>query len=242
LVDLIPVSDRNMSLDFKLRRGLRGVSWPEQFWNPIWLSPADPQTIQELFEVPLSAEELYEEALSLWATSRGDLIDKTLEFYSNFYLPDDILTKVDRASMLVSLESRAVFLDNDLVEFCRRLPNRFKIRNGERKWLLRRAMRGWLPSQTINRRKKGFGIPLAKWLRSWPRPDRASLANGMFKPTAIEEKWRRHLEGKSDERLLLFTWLALKFHLAARSEGAAAVRGAYGPSMPQQCAALTAGP
>jgi asparagine synthase (glutamine-hydrolysing) len=65
LVDLLPVSDRNMSLDFKLRRSLKGLEWPEQYWNPVRLSPADPKTVQEIFETPLTAEELYEEALDL---------------------------------------------------------------------------------------------------------------------------------------------------------------------------------
>jgi asparagine synthetase B (glutamine-hydrolysing) len=77
--------------------------------------------------------------------------------------------------MMVSLESRAVFLGNDLVEFCRRLPGRFKLHNGRRKWLLRKALEPWLPAQTLERRKKGFGIPLAKWLRHWPVPVNGSL-------------------------------------------------------------------
>ena len=74
--------------------------------------------------------------------------------------------KVDRAAMMVSLESRAVFLDNDLVEFCRRLPYRFKYRNGTRKYLLKKALAPLLPKAVLSRRKKGFGIPLAKWLKS----------------------------------------------------------------------------
>ncbi len=215
LVDLLPVSHNNMSLDFKLRRSLNGLSWPEAYWNPIWLAPADPQTMREIFEEPLGAEELYEEALDAWAASKGDLVDKTLEFYTNFYLPDDILTKVDRASMMVSLELRAVFLDNDLVEFCRRLPNRFKLRNGTRKWLLKEAMRGWLPAATLDRPKKGFGIPLAKWLREWPESDSGAKphVNGDgLKPRAIAERWKRHAGGDSDERLLLFTGLSYFYH------------------------------
>lgn len=221
LVDLLPVSDRNMSLDFKLRRSLKGLAWPEPYWNAVWLSPADPNTIRELFEAPLTADELYEEALDLWGEGHGDIVDRTLEFYTNFYLPDDILTKVDRASMMVSLESRAVFLDNDLVEFCRRLPARFKMRNGQRKWLLKEAMREWLPPATLGQRKKGFGIPLAKWLRSWPLPPEAT-ADGMFRPHAIDNKWRQHTAGEADERLLLFVWLSLAYHMD-RLRGSAAM-------------------
>jgi asparagine synthase (glutamine-hydrolysing) len=210
LADLLPISSRNMSLDFKLRRALTGLSWPQAYWNPVWLSPADPQTIREIFEEPLTADDLYSEALDLWAEGRGDLLDKTLEFYTNFYLTDDILTKVDRAAMMVSLESRAVFLDNDLVEFCRRLPGRFKLRNGRRKWLLKKALEAWMPSETLARRKKGFGIPLAKWLRQWPAPTVNGLLDGsQLKPQLLDARWRRHAGGEADERLLLFAWLAV---------------------------------
>ena len=213
LTDLLPISNRNMSLDFKLRRSLTGLSWQEPYWNPVWLSPADPQVIREIFDEPLAADDLYAEALDLWAEGSGNLLDKTLEFYTNFYLTDDILTKVDRAAMMVSLESRAVFLDNDLVEFCRRLPGRFKLRNGRRKWLFKKALEEWLPAQTLDRRKKGFGIPLAKWLRQWPQPTgNGSLNGARLRQEVFDERWRRHAGGKADDRLLLFAWLAMTHH------------------------------
>ena len=81
---------------------------------------------------------------------------------------DDILAKTDRAAMMVSLEGRAAFLDNDVVDFCARLPHGYKYRRGTRKFLLKQAMRGVLPDDIIDRRKKGFGIPLARWLRRMP--------------------------------------------------------------------------
>ncbi|MGH7191783.1 MAG: asparagine synthetase B family protein, partial [Acetobacteraceae bacterium] len=156
LVDLLPNSTRNMSLDFRLRRALLGLSYRPCLWNPVWLSPVDPRFMQELWAEPLRAEELYEEAIDCWQSAAHlDILDRSLEFYTNFYLPDDILFKVDRATMLNSLESRAVFLDNDLVEFCRRLPGRFKYRNGERKYLLKRALRGIVPAVALARPKKG---------------------------------------------------------------------------------------
>ena len=170
LVETIPISPANMSVDFKLRRGLMGLSYPQSLWNPIWLAPLEPSDIEDIFEHPLPPEHLYEEVLTLWDAGQGkDLVDRTLEFYTNFYLQDDILMKVDRASMMNSLETRAIFLDNDLVEFCRRLPNKFKIRRGQRKYLLRRALRGLIPDEVLTRPKKGFGIPLTSWLKSTPR-------------------------------------------------------------------------
>jgi asparagine synthase (glutamine-hydrolysing) len=117
----------------------------------------------------LRAEELYEEAVDAWqASGKRNLIDLSLEFYTRFYLPENILFKIDRAAMLNSLESRAVFLDNDLVEFCRRLPHQLKCRKGGQKYLLKRALRGVIPDEILTRPKKGFGIPLRSWLRTTP--------------------------------------------------------------------------
>jgi asparagine synthase (glutamine-hydrolysing) len=214
LAQLLPRSNRNMSLDFKIKRALLGLSWKQELWNPVWLSPADPDTIAEIFEQPLRAEELYEEAIELWSASDLDRIDKTLEFYTNFYLPENILTKVDRATMLTSLESRAVFLDNDVVEFCRRLPTMFKFRNGQTKVILKKALSQWLPKNILARRKKGFGIPLAKWIGNWDQPRRdAGAADLGLRTTELDRRWARHVNRAGDERLLLFAWFALAPHL-----------------------------
>src|SRR5262249_11367479 len=125
------------------------------------------------------------------------------------YLQDDILTKVDRASMMVSLESRAIFLDNDVVDFCQKLPHRFKYRNGERKYLLKRAMRDLLPASVLARPKKGFGIPLYQWVREVPRDPPLAPVPSVRMPW-VDGRWRSHRMGKSDERLLLWSWLSLQ--------------------------------
>jgi asparagine synthase (glutamine-hydrolysing) len=206
----LPVSNRNMSLDFKLRRTLTGLSYPPSMWNPAWLSPVDPAHMVDLMHDPMSAEELYSEAIGVWeAGGQKAVIDRSLEFYTRFYLQDDILTKVDRASMLCSLESRAVFLDNDVVDFCRRLPHQFKMRKGQRKYLLKKALEGVLPQHIINRPKKGFGIPTAKWLKTMP-------AKPPLKPTPgvrmqkVAQAWADHRTGKADNRLFLWSWLSLQ--------------------------------
>lgn len=197
---MLPRSDRNMSFDFKVRRTLGGLVRPVEQWNPAWLGPVSPEEIAELFERPLPPEELYSEPIALWR-SRPDLSveERTLEFYTRFYLTENILFKVDRAGMLNSLESRAVFLDNDLVEFCRRLPFGWKYRRGETKVVLRRALEREMPA-IARRPKKGFGIPVAKWLRALPaeRFDVAAL------PGARRDVARRfvaeHQAGKVDRR------------------------------------------
>lgn len=209
-VHRLPVSTRNMSLDFRLRRTLTGLSYDPSLWNPVWMSPADPKLIAHLFEESLTPEELYSEALDVWAAGgTRSLVDRTLEFYTNFYLPDDILMKVDRASMMVSLESRAVFLDNDVVRFCQKLPNRFKMRGKSRKYLLKKALKGVLPDSVLHRPKKGFGVPTASWLRSLPKePPLAPLAG--MNMTRIANAWDEHRRGMNDHRLLLWSWLSLQ--------------------------------
>ena len=210
LVGKIPISTANMSFDFKLRRALIGLSYPQSMWNPIWLAPLEPRDINDLFEHPLPPEDLYAEVLTLWHAGEGkDPVDRTLEFYTNFYLQDDILMKVDRAAMMNSLETRAIFLDNDLVEFCRRLPNRFKIRRGQRKYLLRRALRGLVPDEVLARPKKGFGIPLANWLRTTPREPPLETVQGI-RLERVAEGWAEHRAGLADHRLFLWSWLSLQ--------------------------------
>lgn len=190
-----------------------GVSYPEAVWNPVWMSPVEPRDMAELFDEPVRLEDVYSEAIALWEETPGkSLIDRTLEFFTNFYLQDDILTKVDRAAMMVSLESRAVFLDNDVADFCRRLPHRFKIRNGERKYLLKKAVASALPRDVTARAKKGFGVPLTNWLRHLPFPN--TPVSGV-RTAAVHRYLQEHRSRKTDHRLFLWSWLALQDCLAA---------------------------
>jgi asparagine synthase (glutamine-hydrolysing) len=216
VVARLPVSPKNMSLDFKLKKTLSGLSWPPRLWNPVWLAPLDPEAARTVFENPMPVEELYDEAIALWDEGGGRGLchyDRTTEFYANFYLQNDILTKMDRAAMSTSLESRAIFLDNDLVDFCRRLPARFKFRHGRGKYLLRKALDGMLPGDILDRPKKGFGIPLTTWLRTVPAEVPRRPVPGVRMP-AIDRLWADHRAGTVDNRLPLWAWLTVQYSRA----------------------------
>ncbi len=131
------------------------------------------------------------------------------------YLPDDILAKVDRASMANSLETRAPFLDVKVVEFASRIPISMKIRNGHGKWILRKVLERHVPRELIDRPKMGFGIPLDDWLRGplrhWAEDllNPASMAQeGYFDPRTVRQVWDAHLAGRSFGHRL---WSVLMF-------------------------------
>ena len=127
------------------------------------------------------------------------------------YLPDDILCKVDRASMYSSLETRAPFLDHRVVEFAARLPMRQKIHDGHSKWLLRQVLYNYIPKELVEHPKMGFSIPIGLWLRGPLREWSESLINsnrlekeGYLNADLVQEKWNEHLSGKRDWQNLLW--------------------------------------
>jgi len=214
LADLLPVSSRNMSLDFRIKRALRGLDYARPYWNPIWLSPLEPAEIEELFQEETNIEELYSEAFQYWHESpHQDLVDRTLVFYTKLYLQDDILPKVDRTSMMVSLEVRSPLLDMELVDFVRRIPSGWKFRRGETKALFKQSLRDLVPDSIIDRAKKGFGIPLTQWLRdAWGEWAPASFVHqGARRFT--ERMAREHMARKADHRLFLWADIVLGAHM-----------------------------
>jgi asparagine synthase (glutamine-hydrolysing) len=132
------------------------------------------------------------------------------------YLPDDILTKVDRASMAVSLEGRIPFLDHTLVEFAWSLPMGLKINPSGGKWILRKLLQRHLPQALIDRPKMGFAVPLDRWLRGplrgWAQDLFASSAlecNGLINPAAARQALDDHLSARRNHPHLLWTLLML---------------------------------
>ncbi len=176
--DRLPVSHANMALDFKIKRTLRGLDYDPRLWLPIWMAPIDIPSLEELFSKPVDIEDVYSEAIEQWkACPQTDLVDKTLQFYTKLYLQGDILVKVDRASMMHSLEVRAPFLDIELVDFVRRIPSAYKLRNGTTKYILKKALKDILPRGILHRRKKGFGVPVGHVIAQKLAAHRAAKSN-----------------------------------------------------------------
>jgi asparagine synthase (glutamine-hydrolysing) len=205
----LPVSHRNMSLDFKIKRTLRGLAFPAPLWMPVWMGPLHLSEINDYFGDQTTAEEIYSEAIEAWELggSLADPVDRALQFFTRLYLQDDILVKADRASMLHSLEVRSPFLDIELVNFARSLPHTVKLRGGVTKWILKKALEPLLPHHIIHRKKKGFGMPIGAWLREGgivPKGPQGSVANEFFK-----KRLEAHHSGKSDERLFLWAQTVL---------------------------------
>jgi asparagine synthase (glutamine-hydrolysing) len=208
---LLPRGTKNMSFSFRLRRMLRGLSHPASLWNPVWLGPLDPGAVAACFDNPLPPEILFEEAIAAWeGCASTNLVDRTLEFFTNFYLPEMILAKADRASMYASLESRAPLLDRDLAAFCQRLPHGYKLRGGQRKFLLKEALRRIVPDFVLARRKKGFGIPLATWLGALTPASMGLPAAAGLHADYAAARWRGFAAGREDERLFLWAHLTLR--------------------------------
>jgi asparagine synthase (glutamine-hydrolysing) len=151
------------------------------------------------------------------AIPHAALLDSMLDTDVNHYLPDDLLVKMDVATMAYSLEARSPLLDHKVMEFMARVPASLKLRGGESKHLLKSALRGILPDAILDRPKMGFGAPLGAWLRGSLKEmlvdsvlsDRA-LARGYFKPAAVREMVNVHMAGRNDYQYVLWDLLMLE--------------------------------
>lgn len=156
-----------------------------------------------------------------FAFGRNHFFENMMYFDTMVYLPDDILTKVDRASMGVSLESRVPMLNHHVIEFAWSLPRHMKVRDGDSKWLLKQLLRRYVPAQLTERPKMGFGVPVTSWimgpLREWSESHLSESKlrqDGILNPPLVREQWLQHVKGRADISgsiwpILMFqSWLA----------------------------------
>lgn len=208
---LLPTQYGYFSWDFKLKSFLRGVGYPLAVRNQIWLGSFSDRELADLLVSTERLPQLFNDILSLTPALRGlPVFDQVSLLTLTHYLQNDILVKLDRASMAASIEARTPFLDVDVVDFALQLPVALK----RDKYLLKQLMRGRIPDRIIDRPKQGFGIPLGYWLRG-PLADWAAMIlnseklreDGFWRPAYVERLLTQHRQGRADHRKKLWTLL-----------------------------------
>jgi len=228
-IEMIPESRRGRREIDRAKRFVRAVDlpWIERFFA--YSSPIARDRREALYSPDLRTRVELDSALDRMrgladAQPEADLLNCLLAVDQQTYLVDDLLTVADRTSMAVSLELRVPFLDHPLVEFMAQVPGRFKIKGNRKKHLLKQAFAADLPRGLLNRRKSGFSIPVARWLREDLRglledylsADRLGR-QGYFEPRAVEALKREHFEGRRNHSSIL--WGLLMFQLWAKNYG-----------------------
>ena len=222
-VSRLPVAHRNFTFQYRAASFLRGASDPPPLNHLLWMSSFSPAEQRRLLAPALlhaarDAAAAFEPALHHWELSAGaPLLARATHLDALTYLPDDILVKVDRASMAVALEVRAPFLARDIVELAFSLPDEFRMRGFTGKRILRDAVRDLVPAGVLQRRKKGFGMPVAAWLNDQLRElvddllePAAVRAAGLFDPAEIQRLVGAHRAGRADHRKPLWTLLVFE--------------------------------
>ena len=223
VVDFIPAPLGTRSRQAKLKRFLSVMNLPRAERYLSWTSALDEGLKLEVCTPEFLARCGTADTagfLRPWFAGNGsiDIVDRTLKADTESYLPNDLLVKVDIASMAVSLEARSPFLDHKLMEFAASIPARYKLRGLTTKRLLKKALKGLVPDQNLNRSKMGFGVPISHWLRGEMKRflseailSERALHRGYFKPEVICRLFNEHAEGRRDYGAQL--WTVLMFEL-----------------------------
>ena len=215
VVRRLPVSRNNLSFDFRAKRFVSGAGHGVAERHRRWMGSFATEERTALLSSDmreLLAGGGHVRLEDLDGVEVRDPLNQVLLMDMRLYLENDILVKLDRASMMASLEGRVPLLNNDFVDYATRLPLNMKLRGLTSKYLLRRALRGILPDSILNRPKKGFGIPVANWFRGPLKeqmlavlsPDRIAR-KGFFEPAAVSLLVDDHLAGRRDNRKQLWT-------------------------------------
>jgi asparagine synthase (glutamine-hydrolysing) len=219
IVMRLPTSHANMSLDFRLKRFVSGFEASPAYRDRDWFAPFNQTDRQALFNPDIRKEIADRNAYDdiegyLEHADSHDMYDELGLLYERMYMMDEVLVKVDRASMMNSLEVRAPFLDTRVVDLANHMPASFKMKGLTRKYILKKLMEGKLPRDIVYRKKKGFGIPIAEWIRGGLKPvvldflGPGSIGQiGLFDLRFVDKLLSEHFSGKKDNRKQIWTLL-----------------------------------
>jgi len=221
-VNLIPSSPLKRSRVKSAKRLLDAVALPRVDRYARWVSVFNEQTKQPLYSDHFREQTQAADAtgiLAEWFKRANGIgvVDAMLLTDQMTYLPNDLLVKVDIATMAVSLEARSPFLDHHVIEFAASLPQNLKLRRLTSKYLLKKVLRKLLPSENLKRRKMGFGVPVGHWFRGKMQPflrevllSEKALRRGLFQPDAVRQLIELHVRGERDYSQQLWTLLMLE--------------------------------
>jgi asparagine synthase (glutamine-hydrolysing) len=221
---LLPVSSGAVPMGLFLRRFLAHVERAPAERHEIWFGMLSPTELDDLFSPewkgpsPASAAVFAPLEKLVEGVRFEDDVAEMLYLDFNLYLQDNLLVKIDRASMACSLELRTPFLDHRLVEFAAALPASLKVRGFQLKRILKKAVAEWLPHKIVYRQKRGFSVPIARWMRNELRPlleeslgEEKLKRQGIFNATFVRRLLEEHWSGRADHRKAL--WMLLSFQL-----------------------------
>ncbi|HEY0459835.1 MAG TPA: asparagine synthase (glutamine-hydrolyzing) [Pyrinomonadaceae bacterium] len=221
VVNNLPVSTRNLSFDYKAKRFVAASKYDLVTRHHSWFGSFSIDEQQRLLSrdvLAATSDDIYKGAKDLLEIcDAADEIEQMQFLDLNFYMAEDILTKVDRASMAVSLEVRAPFLDPRVAEFAAGLPLEYKLKGSKGKYILKKAVEPLLPRAILQRPKKGFGIPIAEWLKQRLNPLLHDLLaperlknQGLFDSDFVQQLIKEHETGAASHHKQLWTLLVFQ--------------------------------
>jgi len=205
LLFFLPVSKKNLSLDFKIRRYIRGIKFPEAYRNTMFLSPISINELEEIFNEKIIIEDFFKDLQTFDEEhSKLNYFDKTLMYYVQYYLPDLVCARADRAGMLNSLEIRSPFLNPKILNFVLSRPSEEKADIFKAKKLLKNLLKRKLSNTYIDPKKTGFTFPIQSWL-DVNKIQKLELLNS----EKLFEMKKKHLNGKTEYRNFFYCLKAL---------------------------------
>ncbi len=222
IIGFIPTTETKRSRIRDAKRFLQAASLPRVERYLRWVSAFDKDAKQELYSESfqgVAVKEKAEDLLEPWfSTANGSgIVDAAMLADIMTYLPNDLLVKVDIATMAVSLEARSPFLDHHVIEFAASLPEKLKLRGLTTKYLLKRVLKQLVPAENLERRKMGFGVPIGYWFRGKLQPflretvlSEKAEKRKLFKPEAVKQLVELHTRGERDYSHQLWTLLMLE--------------------------------